>query len=521
MKNLTAFIFLLSVVGINAEPKTFPKGEPKQVVQDSIEGSTLQNKGLELWNQGQHSTASAGQGTFIHGEISEKAPFPNTKISSENTCVSGDCVNGKGKMVYTNGDSYEGDFVDGRRQGQGTFTYKNGQIYVGQFFENLFNGKGKFTFSDGSVYEGSFVAGNFIGRGIYTSNSGTNQAEKFTVGQIVDHQSEYFETYWGKAEIIEILGDAYKVRNLDTWTLETVDGQKIRPFTEPVKYEIGQKVEAIDKGIWYKGEVIGIEVDYNDHYRIRFESITNLPDMSERVQYIRPDISTSTAQTSPSTKNCISGDCQNGYGKVMLPDGTTYEGNFVNVKANGKGKVVNPDGSVYEGDFVNGLPEGQGTYTGKDELYNGQFVQGFYSGKGKLNLPNGNAYEGDWANNKMEGQGTYTFEDGEIYIGQFSNDMRSGQGKTTYPNGGTHDGNWIDDKKTGKGKETYSNGDSYEGDLVNSKLEGQGTYTAKSGNYYIGEWKNGKQDGYGKEYIKATNGTREGTWKDGVFVGNQ
>ena len=71
----------------------------------------------------------------------------------------------------------------------------------------------------------------------------------------------------------------------------------------------------------------------------------------------------------------------------------------------------------------------------------------------------------------------------------------------------------------GKGKMVYTNGDIYEGDFVNGNSEGQGVYTAKNGDYYTGEWKYAKKDGYGKEYIKATNTTREGFWKNDVFVG--
>lgn len=434
-------------------------------------------------------------------------------------CVSGNCVNGKGTMVYTIGDTYEGDFVNGKKAGHGTYTFKNGQVYVGQFSDNLRNGKGKFTFSDGSIYEGSFVNDNFIGHGIYTAKSGSKQTGKFTVGQIVDLRSNLVDTYWGKAEIVEILGDKYKVRNLINRTTEIVTEQRIRPFTAPVKYEIGQKVEVMDKGIWYKGEIIGNEVEYNDHYRIRFEATTNRSDMSESVRFIRPGIGSSNAQTSPSTSKCVSGECRNGFGKAVLPDGTTYEGNFVNVKANGKGKVINPDGSVYEGDFVNGKFEGQGTLTiTKDEIYIGQFSNGSYNGKGKATFANGSKYDGDWVNGNKVGQGIFTFKNGEIYIGQFSNNVRNGKGKTTFPGGEIYEGNWVNDKRSGKGKTTFPNGDVYEGDYVDNKNEGQGTYTAKNGSYYIGEWKNGKQNGYGKEVIKATNVTREGTWKDGVLV---
>ncbi len=224
--------------------------------------------------------------------------FAQKPVTPADNCVSGNCVNGIGKMVYANGDIYEGDFVNGKKQGQGTFTFKNGQAYFGRFFDNLRNGKGKFTFSDGSIYEGSFANDNFIGHGTYTSKSGSNQTGKFTVGQIVDLQTEIVGTYfWGKAEIIEILGDKYKVRDLKFHTIETVTEQKIRPFTIPVKYEIGQKVEVLNLGIWYKGEIIGLEVESNDHYRIRFEGTTNRSDTSENVRYIRPGIASSTAQT--------------------------------------------------------------------------------------------------------------------------------------------------------------------------------------------------------------------------------
>ncbi|MEQ1642280.1 MAG: hypothetical protein ABL959_02415 [Pyrinomonadaceae bacterium] len=224
-------------------------------------------------------------------EYSDAKPF-------DDKCMSGNCVNGKGKMVYRTGDIYEGDFVDGKRVGQGTYTYKNGQLYVGQFSDGVRNGKGKFTFSDGSTYEGSFVMGNFIGHGTYTSKNVGNQTRKFTVGQIVDLQTKVLDTdFWGKAEIIEILGGKYTVRDLWSKTIEVVAEQRIRPFTAPVKYEIGQNVEVLDKGFWYKGEIIGNEVEYNDFYRIRFEGTTNRSDLSKNVRNIRPGVGTSTAQS--------------------------------------------------------------------------------------------------------------------------------------------------------------------------------------------------------------------------------
>ncbi len=419
------------------------------------------------------NTSTSAQSPVSPSGVPKTDDFSYLANAFEDRCVSGNCVNGKGKKEYANGNTYEGDFVNGKRQGQGTFTYANGQIYIGQFSDDLRNGKGKFTFSDGSIYEGSFVKDNFIGHGTYISKSGSNQTGKFTVGQIVDLRSNLVDTYWGKAEIVEMLGDKYEVRDLWFRTTEIVTAQRIRPFTPPVKYEIGQKVEVMDKGVWYKGEIIGNEVAYNDHYRIRFEGATGRQDLSESVRFIRPGIGSSNAQT-PSTSKCLSGNCLNGFGKYLFANGNTYEGNFVNGRGNGKGKVVNTDGSSYVGDFVNGKMEGRGIFLSA----------------------NGNTYNGMWANNVRSGEGKQTVQkSGEYYVGQFAGDNRHG-----------------------KGKVTYKNGDIYDGDWVNGLREGQATYTFPNGSYYIGGFNKDKQHGTGKQFNKLTGITIEGTWKDGTFV---
>ena len=37
-----------------------------------------------------------------------------------------DYQHGKGTMYYYNGDLYEGDWINDKREGQGTYTWKNG-----------------------------------------------------------------------------------------------------------------------------------------------------------------------------------------------------------------------------------------------------------------------------------------------------------------------------------------------------------------------------------------------------------
>lgn len=59
------------------------------------------------------------------------------------------------KMVYANGDMFQGLFENGVRL-DGKMTYKNGDIYQGLWVSNLKNGYGKMKYKKGDVYEGNW-----------------------------------------------------------------------------------------------------------------------------------------------------------------------------------------------------------------------------------------------------------------------------------------------------------------------------------------------------------------------------
>ena len=63
---------------------------------------------------------------------------------------------------HANGDFYEGQFKNGKKNGQGKMTHANGSAYEGQFKNGKKDGQGKLTIEDGlgfRVYEGKFVRG--------------------------------------------------------------------------------------------------------------------------------------------------------------------------------------------------------------------------------------------------------------------------------------------------------------------------------------------------------------------------
>lgn len=45
-------------------------------------------------------------------------------------------------MIDKNGNEYEGEFLNGMKNGMGKLKYTNGDMYIGTFKNDVFDGKG-------------------------------------------------------------------------------------------------------------------------------------------------------------------------------------------------------------------------------------------------------------------------------------------------------------------------------------------------------------------------------------------
>jgi hypothetical protein len=85
------------------------------------------------------------------------------------------------RVFFSNGD-YEGEVAkDGLTpQGKGKMSWLNGTTYEGEFANGLMHGKGKFI-QNGSVYEGTFVNGKFTNAGKVSNNISTGNTASVTI----------------------------------------------------------------------------------------------------------------------------------------------------------------------------------------------------------------------------------------------------------------------------------------------------------------------------------------------------
>ena len=137
-----------------------------------------------------------GYGTQTYTDGETKTGFwDNGKFFGESIavygCMYGDCKNGKGILVETNGNKYEGQFKDGLYHGQGKLEYIGGDKYVGEFKAGILSGQGSFFFNkSGGNYNGAFANGTFNGIGTYTFEDGWEQTGLWKDGAFIGSSKE-------------------------------------------------------------------------------------------------------------------------------------------------------------------------------------------------------------------------------------------------------------------------------------------------------------------------------------------
>ncbi len=103
-----------------------------------------------------------GEGVYKYADgKTDSGNFKNDRFLGK--CISGNCTNGKGTAIWSDGSKYTGEFIEGEKRGQGIMINADGSKYVGEFFGGQYYGKGTLTEKDGTVKTGLFSLGDYDG----------------------------------------------------------------------------------------------------------------------------------------------------------------------------------------------------------------------------------------------------------------------------------------------------------------------------------------------------------------------
>ena len=221
----------------------------------------------------------------------------------------------EGKCVITNinnKDKFEGNLIDGKKDGYGEQFYsQTNTIYKGEFKNNVYEGKGELINNNGYYFKGEFLGGLRHGDNCIEEKKGF----KKYVGQFRRDKMNgqgTFEWYSGESK-----GDIYSGEFKDDLfegfgTYHCKDGSIYKgEYLHGVKHGKGKEIY-ID-GSFYEGE-------YNE-------------------------------------------GVQSGKGIFQDLEGNIYDGNFYNGKKHSKGKIIFSNGEILEGLWLNGLKEGHFYFT--------------------------------------------------------------------------------------------------------------------------------------------------------------
>jgi hypothetical protein len=148
------------------ETKTLPNGDSYrgQLLNDKPHGrGTMQYAGANVRSY---------DGDWVNGvrEGQGKVTWPNGTVFEGNWA--NDQKNGQGTLTEESGQVYVGAWRNDRKHGQGVVTWPNGEKYDGQWKDDVIEGQGTYTFDTREVYRGSFEDYLRHGEGVQTMPDG-------------------------------------------------------------------------------------------------------------------------------------------------------------------------------------------------------------------------------------------------------------------------------------------------------------------------------------------------------------
>lgn len=190
---------------------------------------------------------------------------------SDAKCISGNCMNGVGKLEVNDGSIYEGRFREGKFHGNGKLTFSNKIWMESEFEDSVVKKVNKFNKPDGTICEGNWDS-TLTGQGTCNLPDGSTYTGDFLNGDIegkgslrtIDKKDGYTykggflsNSFHGYGEMVFNNGDSYKGDFKDG----VFSGKGVYIRADKSKYV----------GDWENGNKHGIGIQFNPDGRVEFK----------------------------------------------------------------------------------------------------------------------------------------------------------------------------------------------------------------------------------------------------------
>jgi hypothetical protein len=426
-------------------------------------------------------------------------------------------IHRRGRLKYSTGDVYDGEWVDGKRHGEGVLTFGSGGSYTGEFANDLFEGFGVLRVPKsqhpltkqwlrGEKYEGDFARGVKHGRGTWQTRIGDQYDGELKQG-----------LYDGRGVCVYgASGDVY-------------DGEFVRGLRHG-RGELRFRNGSTYKGGFRLGNFHGFGRMSYGPGGIHGSYVGEFVDGKRHGQGVR------TYGGDKANPRRYEGSWENdepqGTG-VLERDGCTAVGIFDRGLQSGPGAMRFANGDTYDGNFEQGDLHGEGRHVYRDGgVYEGTFVRSKRHGRGVRVFANEDRYEGEWVDDQMHGRGVHTSSNvvkpqgkGKknggrgvlVYDGEYCNGHQTGEASITYtftPHVTTEereavtkapqqqvDWEWNGEFEFPEGSGCWHRGrgaTTYQGGVLRGRFHGQGALRSPDGKLWRGEWANGQLHGHGE-----------------------
>ena len=175
----------------------------------------------------------------------------------------GDWLNDKFEgfgTLFTQEEKYKGNFKEGKYHGEGNLYKNNGEQYIGEFNNGIFI-KGKINFNNGNSYEGNIINGLMEGKAIYRYKNGDIFKGNFIKGEKKFGEMTFNEgkdKYEGYFENDKFCGEG----------ILNINGEEKKGiFKDGIFVEKLDKVKFGSENIIHEDE-INIQIEHDDDWEI-------------------------------------------------------------------------------------------------------------------------------------------------------------------------------------------------------------------------------------------------------------